>query len=335
MAGLVRDLLAATGEPRGARSRCAPPTTASTSRRSRAPRAAAATAAPPASRPTDGLPAARRVPAGGPGRAAALSDATGSSSIDKPAGITSHDVVASVRRRLGRGVKVGHAGTLDPFATGLLLVLVGRATRVQRFLMALPKRYETVARLGWTSTTGDRRRRARAGPHARRAARAADRARCASARRPTRAVKVGGRRAYELARARRGGRAAPSARSRSRASSCCGARATAPAFAIECSSGTYVRALIADLGDAYCLELRRTAIGHVRRRRRRPGADHPARRRARLPARRRRSRATTRGGPATAWRCPARREGTVRLLDERRPDRPRRAAGGRACSSPS
>jgi tRNA pseudouridine55 synthase len=75
--------------------------------------------------------------------------------VDKPAGITSHDVVARARRRLGRAVKVGHAGTLDPFATGLLLVLVGRATRVQRFLMALPKRYETVARLGWTSTTGD------------------------------------------------------------------------------------------------------------------------------------------------------------------------------------
>jgi tRNA pseudouridine55 synthase len=75
--------------------------------------------------------------------------------VDKPAGVTSHDVVAQVRRRLGRGVKVGHAGTLDPFATGLLLVLVGRATRVQRFLMALPKRYEVLARLGWTSTTGD------------------------------------------------------------------------------------------------------------------------------------------------------------------------------------
>src|ERR1700674_5231395 len=60
---------------------------------------------------------------------------------DKPAGITSHDVVARVRRQLGRGVKVGHAGTLDPFATGLLLILVGRATRVQRFLMALPKSY--------------------------------------------------------------------------------------------------------------------------------------------------------------------------------------------------
>jgi len=69
--------------------------------------------------------------------------------IDKPAGKTSHDVVAAVRRE-HRGRRVGHAGTLDPFATGLLLVLVGRATRVQRYLMALPKTYETVARLGAT-----------------------------------------------------------------------------------------------------------------------------------------------------------------------------------------
>jgi len=75
--------------------------------------------------------------------------------VDKPAGVTSHDVVAAERRRHGRSAKVGHAGTLDPFATGLLLVLVGRATRAQRFLMALPKRYETVARLGYTSSTGD------------------------------------------------------------------------------------------------------------------------------------------------------------------------------------
>ena len=76
---------------------------------------------------------------------------------DKPAGRTSHDVVASVRRELGgrRGPKVGHAGTLDPFATGLLLVLVGRATRVQRWLMALEKEYLARARLGWVSTTGD------------------------------------------------------------------------------------------------------------------------------------------------------------------------------------
>src|SRR4030081_1026594 len=74
--------------------------------------------------------------------------------IDKPAGMTSHDVVAAVRRSLG-GVRTGHAGTLDPFDTGLLLVLVGRATKSQRELMALPKRYETVAQLGALSSTGD------------------------------------------------------------------------------------------------------------------------------------------------------------------------------------
>ena len=93
-----------------------------------------------------------------PGRADARSAVTdGVLLIDKPAGITSHDVVAAVRRALGGkdGPRVGHAGTLDPFATGLLLVLVGRATKSQQLLMALPKSYETVARLGAISTTGD------------------------------------------------------------------------------------------------------------------------------------------------------------------------------------
>ena len=74
----------------------------------------------------------------------------------KPAGVTSHHVVAQLRRQLPPGTKVGHAGTLDPFATGLLLVLVGRATRAQRFLMGLSKTYRAVARLGWVSDTGDR-----------------------------------------------------------------------------------------------------------------------------------------------------------------------------------
>ena len=72
--------------------------------------------------------------------------------------------VAEVRRGLREAhgkVKVGHAGTLDPFATGLLLVLVGRATRAQRFLMALPKTYRTVARLGWIVRHRRPRRRAR------------------------------------------------------------------------------------------------------------------------------------------------------------------------------
>ncbi len=182
--------------------------------------------------------------------------------IDKPAGMTSHDVVARVRGALG-GVRTGHAGTLDPFATGLLIVLVGRATKSQRVLMGLPKRYRTLARLGALSSTGDTEGEitytGRIPP--------------AGATLPTgeirqrppaySAVKVGGERAYR--RARRGEdfemperivtvqRFEEVSRSAEEPPTAC--------FEIECGSGTYVRSLIADLGDAYCLELRRTAIG--------------------------------------------------------------------------
>jgi tRNA pseudouridine55 synthase len=76
--------------------------------------------------------------------------------IDKPAGATSHDVVARVRRLLRPTVKkVGHAGTLDPFATGLLVVLIGRATKLARFFVDLPKEYECTLRFGVRSDTGD------------------------------------------------------------------------------------------------------------------------------------------------------------------------------------
>ncbi len=76
--------------------------------------------------------------------------------IDKPEGFTSHDVVARVRRDLRPNVKkVGHAGTLDPFATGLLVVLVGRATKLARFFVDLPKEYECTVRFGVRSDTGD------------------------------------------------------------------------------------------------------------------------------------------------------------------------------------
>jgi tRNA pseudouridine55 synthase len=197
--------------------------------------------------------------------------------IDKPAGISSHDVVAAVRRSLAgapgeRAKRVGHAGTLDPFATGLLLVLVGKATKAQNALMALPKRYETLAQLGASSSTGDTEGeitstgRLPPDPPVLPTGEVRQRPPIYSA------VKIGGERAYK--RARRGESfqmperivtvyrfeqlwrdpdvppgAAPS-----------GVPPRA-AFAIECSSGTYVRSLIADLGDAYCLELRRTAIG--------------------------------------------------------------------------
>lgn len=179
--------------------------------------------------------------------------------IDKPVGITSHDVVAAVRRALG-GVKTGHAGTLDPFATGLLLVLVGRATRIQQQLMGLPKRYETLAQLGAVSSTGDpegeitHTGRLPPDPPPLPMGEIRQRPPIHSA------VKIHGERAYK--RARRGELFEMPERivtvhhfeqlwrEHDRA-----------AFLIECSSGTYVRSLIADLHDGYCIQLRRTAIG--------------------------------------------------------------------------
>jgi len=75
--------------------------------------------------------------------------------IDKPAGITSARVVDRVKRLLPRGTKVGHAGTLDPFATGVLLVLVGKATKACERLMGMRKGYEAVVKLGARTTTDD------------------------------------------------------------------------------------------------------------------------------------------------------------------------------------
>jgi len=158
-----------------------------------------------------------------------------------------------------RGTRVGHAGTLDPFATGLLLVLVGRLTRAQRFFVALPKTYRAVARLGWRSDTGDRDGRLEQTgrvpadlvlptgelmqrPH------------------PYSAVKVAGERAYK--RARRGEEVETTARPvtvyRFEQLWREGERA---GLEVECSAGTYVRSLVSDLGDAYCDELERVAIG--------------------------------------------------------------------------
>jgi tRNA pseudouridine55 synthase len=176
--------------------------------------------------------------------------------------VTSHDVVADVRRSLPRGTKVGHAGTLDPFATGLLLLLVGRATRAQRYFMALQKTYRAVARLGWRSDTGDRDGRLE------QTGQVPERLELPTGellQRPPAfsAVKVEGERAYR--RARRGEEVATAERP-----------VTVYRFEelwregdrvgleIECSSGTYVRSLVADLGDAYCEELERTAIGPFR-----------------------------------------------------------------------
>ena len=182
--------------------------------------------------------------------------------IDKPPGVTSHDVVAAVRRALGgpRGLRVGHAGTLDPFASGLLLVLVGRATRVQRLLMELPKRYETVARLGAVSSTGDPEGeitvtgRLPPDPPPLPTGEVRQRPPAHSA------VKVAGERAYR--RARRGEVfQLPERAVRVDRFEQVWRQGDRAAFEIVCSAGTYVRSLISDLGDAYCEALRRTGIG--------------------------------------------------------------------------
>jgi tRNA pseudouridine55 synthase len=185
--------------------------------------------------------------------------------VDKPAGKTSHDVVAAIRREHGgrRGLRVGHAGTLDPFATGLLLVLLGRATRIQRFLMALPKTYETVARFGAVSTTGDPE-----GEIAETGARVPEPLVLPTGvlrQRPPAysAVKVGGERAYRLAR--RGEEVElPEREVTVYRAAVLGRDDPRVTIALECSAGTYVRSYVADLGDAYCEALRRTAIGPFR-----------------------------------------------------------------------
>jgi tRNA pseudouridine55 synthase len=196
--------------------------------------------------------------------------------VSKPEGLTSHDVVEQIRHSpLAGGAKVGHSGTLDPFATGLLLVLIGQATRMQRFFMALPKSYRTRARFGVTSDSGDR-----TGTLADTGSRTDEKTVRAALpqltgtirqRVPlTSAVKVGGERLYR--KARRGEEFETPERDVHVA------RLELLRFDeerqvgeldLDCSSGTYVRRLVADLGDicgagAHCEELERTSIGPFR-----------------------------------------------------------------------
>ncbi|HEU4354360.1 MAG TPA: tRNA pseudouridine(55) synthase TruB [Actinomycetota bacterium] len=190
--------------------------------------------------------------------------------VDKPQGVTSHDVVDAVRRALGTR-KVGHAGTLDPMATGLLLVGVGRATRLLRFLGDLPKTYEGTGVLGVQTTTLDADGKVtatspvavtREGLEAATAAFVGE-----SLQRPPAfsAVKVGGRKLYEAAR--RGERLEAAPRP-IRVDSFRIVDLERPSFrfVVTCSAGTYVRVLVADVGSAlgcgaHLSRLRRTAIG--------------------------------------------------------------------------
>lgn len=198
--------------------------------------------------------------------------------VDKPGGMTSHDVVARARRALNTR-KIGHAGTLDPMATGLLILGVGPATRLLTFIVGLGKTYEATIRLGIATESDDADgvETERAAPDAV-AAVTAERIAAGIARLsgeieqiPSRvsAIKVAGRRAYDLARA--GEHVELTAR-----------RVTVSRFevagirpaddhvdvdvVVDCSSGTYIRALARDLGadlgvGGHLTALRRSAIG--------------------------------------------------------------------------
>lgn len=192
--------------------------------------------------------------------------------IRKPAGPTSHDVVATVRRVLG-GPRAGHLGTLDPAATGVLVVLLGRATRLARFADGWSKSYEGVMRLGTTTTTDD----ATGAPLATseawqdvtgeqvQAAFARFRGSFPQRPPPYSAVKVGGERAY--ARARRGEAVVLAARPVTVTTlELTEFRPPEVHFRAVVSAGTYVRSLARDVGEAlgcgaHLAVLSRTAVG--------------------------------------------------------------------------
>lgn len=190
--------------------------------------------------------------------------------VDKPRGVTSHDAVDTVRRALGVR-KVGHAGTLDPMATGLLLVGVGRTTRLLRFLGDLPKSYEGTGRLGEETDTLDADGEVVRSSEVRATEQDLARAMTAlvgeSMQRPPAysAVKVGGRKLYEAARKGAIVEAEPRP-IRVDSFDLVAFDGRDFDFRVACSGGTYVRVLIADVGAAlgcggHLVRLVRTRIG--------------------------------------------------------------------------
>jgi tRNA pseudouridine55 synthase len=192
--------------------------------------------------------------------------------LDKPAGLTSARAVSRVKRLLPRGTKIGHAGTLDPFATGVLLLLVGKATKSCEQLMGQRKGYEATVRFGARSATDDVEGPIEAVEGAQPPEFEAVRTACerfvgAIEQRPPAfsAMKVGGRRAYKLAR--QGEAVEMKARTVTVYTLELVEYAWPMArFRVECGRGTYIRAIARDLGEAlgvggYLTELRRTFIG--------------------------------------------------------------------------
>jgi tRNA pseudouridine55 synthase len=192
--------------------------------------------------------------------------------IDKPAGVTSARVVERVKRLLPRGTKVGHAGTLDPFATGVLVVLVGRATKLCEAMMDRPKAYDATVKLGATTETDDPESPERITPDAQPPDRttidaALHHFRGTVMQRPPAysAIKVAGQRAYDLAR---GGADVVLEARPVKVYGIDVARYEFPLLdlTVECGRGTYVRSIARDLGErlgtgAYLTKLRRTRVG--------------------------------------------------------------------------
>ncbi len=194
--------------------------------------------------------------------------------VDKQAGITSHDAVAAVRRMSALG-RAGHAGTLDPFASGLLLILVGKATRFFDLLAPLVKKYEVEAQFGARSTTGDVTGEITPVPGAVTRDEVMGVLPCFTGRMIQRvpaysAVRRGGTRLYKLAR--QGKPVTPPLRQvvvhslELESFEEDGQRAR---LAVTCAGGTYIRSLVEDIGGAlgsaaYAAALRRAAIGKFR-----------------------------------------------------------------------
>jgi tRNA pseudouridine55 synthase len=195
--------------------------------------------------------------------------------VDKPAGMTSHDVVSRCRRIFGTR-KVGHAGTLDPMATGVLVVGVERATKILGLLTATDKSYTATIRLGQTTTTEDAEGEVLQTVSASHVADseidhavAVLRGEISQIPSAVSAVKIGGERAYKLAREGRPIELAPRAVRIDRFD-VLGVRRSGEVVdvdvAVDCSSGTYIRALARDAGAAlgvggHLIALRRTTVG--------------------------------------------------------------------------
>ncbi|WP_310962908.1 tRNA pseudouridine(55) synthase TruB [Nocardioides terrisoli] len=191
--------------------------------------------------------------------------------VDKPAGLTSHDVVSRVRRLAGTR-KVGHAGTLDPMATGVLVVGIGRATRLLGHLLVTDKAYDATVVLGAATSTDDAEGEVlrRCDPSAVTVAAVADGVAAMvgdidQVPSSVSAIKVDGRRAYDRVRA--GERVdLPARRVRIDAIDITRIELPEVDLTVRCSSGTYVRAIARDLGDTlgvggHLTALRRTAVG--------------------------------------------------------------------------